>query len=135
MVVAGELEAVGADAGYVGVPDLSSLSVEVARVTPYCARPVRLAFPASAPYPLAETLRTGSPLYIGSNEQLACEHPGLTRLVVEDHACATLPLLDPGGAVVGALNVSFEDPHVFADHERAAIVALARRCAQALHAS
>ncbi len=130
--LAGELEQVGADAGYVGVLDIDKRTVEVSRVTRYSEKPVRLTFPADAPYPLVQALRDMHPLFIGSNEALACDHPGLTRVVEQDHACATLPLLGGGGNILGAVNLAFEDPHDFSDLERSEIQAIAERCAAAL---
>jgi GAF domain-containing protein len=134
MCLAGELERVGADAGYVGTPTRSDM-VEVARVTAFSSRPVRLVFPADAPYPLLEALRTGSPLFIGSNEELACDHPGLVRVVADDHACATMPLTAPDGTVLGSLNLGFEEPHEFTDAERTEIERIAARCSTALAAA
>jgi GAF domain-containing protein len=131
MCLAGELERVGADAGYVGTTTRGD-TVEVARVTAFSARPVRLVFPADAPYPLVEALRTGSPIFIGNNEQLACDHPGLVRVVADDHACATMPLTGPDGTVIGSLNLGFEEPHEFTDVERDEIARIADRCSAAL---
>ena len=127
-----ELSQLGADAGYIGRPGPSQLSIEVARVTPFSPLPVRLAFPATALYPLVQALRSGSPLFIGSNEQLECDHPGLIRVVAEDHACATFPLRAGDGAVVGAVNFAFEEPREFTDDDRNRIAAAADRCAKAL---
>jgi hypothetical protein len=112
MMVAPLLADIGADAGFVGAVSADGRTVEVARVTPFSKAPVRLAFPLDAPYPLAATIRRAQPLFIASNEQLACDHPGLIRVEAEDHACATLPLVG--------------------DEERAAIEQLAARCARTL---
>jgi transcriptional regulator with GAF, ATPase, and Fis domain len=131
MCLAAELERVGADAGYIGTPTRSDM-VEVARVTPFSSRPVRLVFAADAPYPLVEALRTGSPIFIGSNAELACDHPGLVRAVADDHACATMPLTAADGTVLGSLNLGFEEPHEFTEAERAEIERIAARCSTAL---
>lgn len=90
---------------------------------------VRLAFPIDAPYPLANALRTERSMFIASNEQLRCEHPGLVRVEAADHACATVLLRGEDSALLGAVNVAFEDPHEFTDDERLLIDAVARRCA------
>jgi GAF domain-containing protein len=132
--LAEQLERVGADAGYIGTPGRNDM-VEVARVTPFASRPVRLVFPADAPYPLVRALRTGSPMFIGSNEQLACDHPGLVRVVADDHACATLPLVGPDGGLLGSLNLGFEEPHEFSDEEREEITRIAERCGASLAAA
>jgi hypothetical protein len=131
-VLAGRLSAVGADAGFVATLSSDGRTLEVARVTPFSAVPVRLAFPVDAPYPLAAAIRSNEPLFISSNDTLACDHPGLVRIRGEDHACATVPLRDTDGAVVGAANLSFEDPREFTDRDRAEIQSLFAACAAAL---
>ncbi|MDQ3068083.1 MAG: GAF domain-containing protein [Actinomycetota bacterium] len=133
--VAEELERIGADAGFVATISTDGRAIDVARVTRFSENPVRLGFPVDAPYPIAEVLRGGGALFIASNEQLRCNHPGLTRVDEDDHACATVPLRDDAGEIVGALNLGFEDPREFPDVERAAIQELAERCARVLRAA
>lgn len=122
-----------ADAGFVATVGQDG-ALDVARVTPFSKAPVRLAFPVDAPYPLAETMRTGQPLFIASNEML-CEHPGLVRVQSDDHACATQPLVDEDGEVIGALNVGFDDPHEFSERELQLLGVLARECGTAMSAA
>ena len=83
---------------------------------------------------LAQTLRTGNPLVIANNEEL-CEHPGLVRVKSEDHACATMPVFDTEGQLIGALNIAFDEPRVFQQEELDAIEALARHCGEAMVAA
>jgi len=132
IVAAAGLELLGADAGFVATLSEDGAAIEVSRVTPYSATPVHLAFPVDAPYPLAAVFRRKTELFIESNDQLACDHPGLVRMEETDHACATIPLRDADGRLLGALNLGFEDPRAFDDPERRAIQALAGRCAAAL---
>lgn len=127
-----ELEAIGADAAFVAVRGEGGSAIEVARVTRFSAHPIRLAFSLDAPYPLAEVLRRGTELFVASNEQLACDHPGLVRVNEADHACATIPLRSAEGELIGALNLGFEDPHEFTADERQAIGRLAEHCASVL---
>jgi GAF domain-containing protein len=134
MTVAPQLEGLGADAAFIGSVSNDRRTVQVARVTQWSENPVRLAFPVDSAYPLAATLRTGRPLFVASNEQLACDHPGLVRVKDEDHACATIPLFAPTGELVGALNVGFADPHEFTDDERTTIGEMAASCAALLSA-
>ena len=134
-ILAEDLAGVGADAGFVATVSGDGRTLEVTRVTPFSGEPVRLAFPLDAPYPLAKVMRDGDPIFIARNEQLRCDHPGLIRVKDEDHACATLPLLDEDGALIGAVNLGFEDPHDFTDDERASIEQVAGRCAQAQRAA
>ncbi len=132
LLVAAELESLRADAAFVATVSDDGTRIEVSRVTPYSEGPVHLAFPANAPYPLAEVLRRPAALFIESNEQLACDHPGLVRVEEADHACATIPLRDAEARVIGALNLGFEDPHAFGEAERVLIEAVAERCAREL---
>lgn len=132
LAIAAELGRLGADAAFVATLSANGRTVDVSRVTPFSEHPARLAFPVEAPYPLAEVMRRGDALFIASNEQLNCDHPGLIRIQDVDHACATIPLRDTNGALLGALNLGFEDPHEFSDAERAEIQLLAERCARVL---
>ena len=131
VIVATFLAELEADAGFVATLRPDGQTLDVARVTPYSDKPVHLAFPVDAPYPLAETIRTRQPLFIASNDEL-CEHPGLIRVKSEDHACATLPLLDEDGELLGALNLGYDEPHAFTSDELELIDVLGRHCAQAM---
>ena len=135
MVLAGFLRGLQADAGFVASLAADGATVEVARVTERAATPVRLTFPADAPYPLAAALRESTARYISSNDDLECNHPGLVRMRGDDHACATVPLYDPDRELIGALNVSYEDPRDFTDEDRTLIELLSHRCAAALLAA
>jgi hypothetical protein len=108
--------------------------IDVYRVTAFSGNVVRLTVPAAAPYPLAHAIRTREQLFIASNEQLRCDHPGLVRVEPADHACATVVLLAPAGEMLGALNVAWEDPHEFTGDERLLIDVVARRCRDLLAA-
>lgn len=127
-VLAAGLSELGADAGFVASVSPDGRTVEVARVTPFSKTPVKLAFPADAPYPLAQAIQRNEPIFISSNETLACDHPGLVRIRGEDHACATLPLHGHEGKVIGSANVSFEEPRDFSESDRKKIGALIAAC-------
>ena len=129
------LAALGAESGYVATVDPSGEKIDVARVTEHSRRPVNLSFDLDAPYPLAETIRTRAPLLIPSNHQLECEHPGLVRVKPEDHACATLPLFDGHGELLGAINIAFDEPKPFSDAELELIDITATHCAEAMTAA
>lgn len=131
-LLASRLRGLGADAGFVATISLDGRTVEVARVTPFSEAPVRLAFPADAPYPLAAAIRSNRSLYISSNEALACDHPGLIRMRGEDHACATVPLRALDGAALGSGNISFEAPREFSEVDRNEIESLFAACTEAL---
>ena len=131
-ILAASLDVVAADAGFVATVAGDGRTLDVARVTPFSPTPVRLEFPVEAPYPLAETIRTGRPLFIANNEELLCDHPGLVRVKSEDHACATLPLFDDDGELLGAVNLGYDEPHSFTAAELEVIDLIARHCARAM---
>ena len=131
-ILAEQLPALGADVGFIATLAEDGATVQVKRVTPFSRLPVELSFGIDAPYPLAAVLRDGDARFIESNEQLRCDHPGLVRVDPQDHACATLSLRDADGALLGALNVGFEDPHAFTDEERTQLRTLAATCAEIL---
>lgn len=127
-MLAGRLNQLGADVGFVAAVTPDGETVEVARVTPHSNIPVRLAFPISAPYPLAAAIRYDARMFISSNEALACDHPGIVRIRGDDHACVTVPLHGSNGRVAGSLNVSFEEPRDFTDADRALIDDITVEC-------
>jgi GAF domain-containing protein len=126
------LPLIGADAGFLGLLSADGGTIDVLRVTPWSEQPVRLSFPSDGPYPLAEAIRSDESLFITSNEQLRCDHPGLVRVRDDDHACASLPLRADDGTVLGALNFGFEEPHPFTEDERRRIEELGERCRRLL---
>lgn len=131
-MVADSLSALGADAGFIATLDPELGLLEIARVTPYARHPVRFTLALEAPYPLAESIRTRQPLFIENNEQLACNNPGLVRIRSEDHSCATIPLLDESGELLGALNLGFDEARTFSRRDYERIDLLVRHCAEAM---
>jgi GAF domain-containing protein len=133
-VVADCLADLGADAGFVATPSEDGTILEVARVTPFAAKPVRIEVPLDAPYPIATTVRSKEPLFIQSNDDL-CHHPGLVRMKSDDHACATLPLFGERDQLLGALNLGFEEPRRFSAEDLRVFALLARHCSRAMAAA
>ena len=123
-----------ADAAFVATVNADGRTVEALRVPrPESSTFVRLAFPLTSPICSAATLRHGQSLFIGSNFHLACDHPGLVRIQAEDHACATVPLADPDGRMLGAINaVRFQHPRDFTPADRSVVEELAAECSSIL---
>lgn len=126
------LEVLEADAGFIGLLDESGETVHVQHFVDYSGAPARrIEVAASEHLPLIATALDGEVRVIESNEDLACDYPGLTRLNAADHACATVPLHD-GERLRGALNVAFDEPRRFTPAERFVLQEIARHCADAL---
>ena len=91
--------------------------------------------PVDAPVPVAEAVRSCSPVWALSDEQV--RRYDLLRPIADsagDRAWAALPLM-AGSAARGALLLSFGEPVQLSAEDRDWLVALAGQCAQALDRS
>lgn len=128
------LRALGADAGFLAVVESERQLLRVSRFAGYDSIPVeRLEVPLSANFPIAHAVRMRTAMYVGSNDQLACDHPGMERIDPADHACASIPLIaGEDMAPLGAINVRFDVPREFSAVDRRLLEMLGERCAQAM---
>ncbi|MFL6127761.1 MAG: SpoIIE family protein phosphatase [Mycobacteriales bacterium] len=84
--------------------------------------------------PAGEAVLSGVPLYLGSEAEAAERYPGMFAVPASDRplgSWAALPLR-AGGAVVGALTLSFARRHTFAEDERTFLETVAAQCALSL---
>lgn len=80
-------------------------------------------FPLSAPVPLAETVRSGSPIWLESHAELAQRFPSLAGEVWPAHgAWVALPLLVKG-RVIGGIALSFATARTFLTEDRVFMLA------------
>jgi GAF domain-containing protein/anti-sigma regulatory factor (Ser/Thr protein kinase) len=86
--------------------------------------------PAEADLPAAVALRTCQPLWLESTEELDNRFPEVRRLEPETASLCAVPL--SVDSAVGAIRLSFAEPRLFDDDERAFILAIAGQGAQAL---
>jgi PAS domain S-box-containing protein len=90
-------------------------------------------FPANAPVPLAEVVRTGRPVFLGSRAALYEAYPVL-RAAVEggrSHAFAAVPVWG-NGHLRGAFGLTWTDEQPFDADTRAFVETLGTMCAQAI---
>ena len=88
--------------------------------------------PLAGPAPLAEAVRTGSPVWLETNDALVARYPHFVkRYALKNGSWACLPLWVEGRAV-GGLALSFAAERTFGAEDRAIMLALARQGAQAL---
>ncbi|MPY96099.1 MAG: SpoIIE family protein phosphatase, partial [Acidimicrobiia bacterium] len=91
------------------------------------------AIPLDAGTPLATAARTGTPVYVGSPEELAADYP----VIVADASSggraswASLPLV-ASGRTFGVLGFGYGQRRAFPPDERLALETFASRCAEAL---
>ncbi|HEX2716347.1 MAG TPA: ATP-binding protein [Gemmatimonadaceae bacterium] len=90
-------------------------------------------FPIEAPVPLAEAVRTRTPVFLESRADWERRYPHLVALAdaAGHRANLVLPLV-AGERVLGVVGAAFRADHAFDDEERALATAIAQQCAQAL---
>ncbi len=82
-------------------------------------------------FPMGEAYRTGEPVFVGTRAALAARFPRFAEEARQDGvvACAAIPLAAGGSR--GGIGLLFDSERPFDEDERAAILAVARACAQA----
>jgi PAS domain S-box-containing protein len=134
-VVRQGLAALGAGAGFIALVDESGAALETVQAVGYPAEALApfSRIPLALQLPVTDAVREGEPVWLESPADADARYPSLamSRLDNRFHAWAVLPLT-LGGAVRGAVGLSFGDPRRFDAEERAFMLALARQCAQAL---
>lgn len=88
-------------------------------------------FSLDADLPMAESVRTGAPVWESASIAAAERYADLAERGLEFPGIVILPLL-AGGAALGALSLSFRDPREFDAQERAFLLAASQQAAYAL---
>lgn len=90
-------------------------------------------FPVSANVPLAQVVRTQTPIFYQSLDEMVASHPSLESLrkSIPAGAIAIVPLITEN-QVLGSLSIGFAEAHRISEEDRAFILTLARQCAQAI---
>ena len=134
VVVDEGVAALGASAGSIAMLAADGATLELAGAIGYdegIVAPWRR-FSTGASVPLADAVRSGEAIWIGSPGDLADHYPELAATVATGStALAAVPLLTDGRAI-GALGLTFDRPQAFAEPDRAFARSLAAQCAQAL---
>lgn len=89
-------------------------------------------FALDAPFPVAETVRTGQPVFLASRTEAQEKFPAfIAHRTSAHHAWAVLPLMIEG-RVIGAIGLGFKHEQQFGAEDQAFLFSLARQCTQAL---
>ncbi len=134
VVVNQGVSALGAGSGSVVLLDEQGANLEILNSVGYPQESIKAwhRFPITASVPLAETVRTGEPIFIESFEALAIRYPELAQQRIENHdSFACLPLMVEG-RTIGGIGLSFAERQSFREEDRSFMLALAQQCAQAL---
>jgi len=89
--------------------------------------------PLEAPLPMSSVVRSGSPLWLESREEMLQRFPDMSPALrmSSNQSWAVLPL-QVGSGPLGALMIGFSRPHSLDAEERAFLLALSQQVAQAL---
>ncbi len=90
-------------------------------------------FSIHASAPLAETVRTGEPVWQEPTKTRVARYPHLTQSYAQYNyeAWISIPLLVEGRAV-GGMSLAFAEAREFSQYERAFMLTMAQQCAQAI---
>jgi PAS domain S-box-containing protein len=135
VVVGRAVHALGAASGSMGLLTQDGQYIELLEATGYTEEELRpwRRIPADLPVMFREAIRTGDLVLYETKEAFLTDYPVWKgEPTAEEYgAFATLPLkLEE--RVLGALGLSFREPHVFSQEERDYMLVLAGQCAQAL---
>jgi len=90
-------------------------------------------FPITAPNQIAETVRTGQPIFLENLAAMIARYPNLADVVAltGNNAWASIPLIAEG-KVIGGLGLSFATGQIFNEEDRGFMLTLGQQCAQAI---
>jgi len=135
VVVNQGISALGANAGSVALLAEHGSYLKVVQATGYPQSVLEAweSFPVTAAVPLAETVRTGKPIFIASPEALAASYPHLAEAltVTGNRAFACIPMILEK-QVIGALGLSFATAQTFPEADQGFMLTLGQQCAQAI---
>ncbi|MGV3722463.1 MAG: GAF domain-containing protein [Actinomycetota bacterium] len=134
IVVDQGLAALDADAGSLALLAADGATIEVVRAANYPAQLTQpwKRFPLATNAPLAETVRTGDPLFFEDLRCLQERYPDLgVNWSTPNRAFAAVPLL-VDRLLLGSLGLSFRQEREFSAEDREFICAVARQCGQAI---
>lgn len=126
-------EALGASSAWVALVDESRRTLELAHAAGHSEGTVQRfsSFSLDAELPLAEAVRTATPLWLESADAIFGRYPRFAEVRPQAQAAALLPLAD-GGEALGAIGLVFDSPRVFGQADRDYLLTLTRLCGQAL---
>jgi PAS domain S-box-containing protein len=135
VVVNQGIAALGSGAGFVALllEDDTSLEIVESIGLPQEVIDSWRCFPVTAQLPVAETVRTGQPIFLESAEAFIMQYSILAHVptITGNRAFACIPLTAEG-RTVGGMSFSFPNAMGFSEEDRAFMVTLGQQCAQAI---
>jgi PAS domain S-box-containing protein len=137
VVVERGMAVLGARASLVALITRDGREFEIVRTSGYSPSTIEKwsRFPVDGPYPLADVVRAGEPLFLSDQTDWASKYPNLVSEITDSfQASVSLPL-SARQRVFGAMHFSFVEPRQFTDSDHAFLTELSRQCALALERS
>ncbi|MEG4072188.1 PAS domain S-box protein [Microcoleus sp. Pol14C2] len=128
------MSALGASCGLVAVLNQDASELEIIKAIGYeHVAEFQRSFSIHAPYPLAEAVRSGQPVWLETIENRIARYPDLAQAYAKagSKAWISVPLLIEGQAV-GGLSLSFSTLPQLCESDRAFVLALAQQSAQSI---
>ena len=128
------MSALGASCGLVAVLNQDASELEIIQAIGYeHVGEFQRSFSIHAPYPLAEAVRSGQPVWLETIENRIARYPDLAQAYAKagSKAWISVPLLIEGQAV-GGLSLSFSTVPQLCESDRAFVLALAQQSAQSI---
>jgi PAS domain S-box-containing protein len=90
-------------------------------------------FPITSPNQIAETVRTGQPIFLENLAAMIARYPDLANVVtvIGNNSWASIPLIAEG-KIIGALGLSFTTEQIFNEEDQGFMLTLGQQCAQAI---
>ncbi|BDI15651.1 hypothetical protein ANSO36C_14530 [Nostoc cf. commune SO-36] len=135
VIVEQSMAALGASSALVALLNETKTELEIVRAVGYKQDLVEAwrHFAIDSPYPLAEAVRTGQPVWAESTENRIARYPHLGQMYAQYdfEAWISIPLMVEGWAV-GGISLGFAQPQLLSAEDQAFILAVAQQCAQAI---
>jgi PAS domain S-box-containing protein len=134
VIIEQAMSALGASCGLVAVLNQKTSELEIIQAIGYeHVGEFLRSFSIHAPYPLAEAVRSGQPVWLETLENRIARYPDLAQAYakVGSKAWISVPLLIEGQAV-GGLSLSFSAVPGLSESDRAFVLALAQQSAQSI---
>lgn len=133
VIVEQGITSLGGCSGVVALKTDEGTALDVLRATGYPREAVLKwrRIPIDSSSMLADTVRTGEPIWLGSYEEMQARYPRFASVNQLARAFAALPLRVEG-RIIGSLGFSFTRPGEASEDDKAFMQTLAQQCAQAL---
>ncbi|WP_335070811.1 GAF domain-containing protein [Nostoc sp.] len=135
VIVEQSMAALGASSALVALLNENKTELEIVRAVGYNQDLLDTwrHFTIDSPFPIAEAVRTGQPIWAQSRQNQIARYPHLAEIYAQYDIdpWISIPLMVEGWAV-GGITLGFAQPQLLSGEDQAFILAVAQQCAQAI---